>query len=95
MFGQVKSGSRSCKETELKTLRYDESSGTLTVVVFDDYIHHSGCTAELGVVPYTVTVNFDSNLPSQVVVKHVKDDGGFLYSEGVTYEKTSSSEDGG
>ena len=92
VLGQVKSGSRSCKETELKTLRYDESSETLTVVVFDDYIHHSACTAELGVVPYSVSVNFDSNLPSRVVVKHVEDGEGFLYGEGVTYEKTFSNE---
>lgn len=82
MFGGVKSGSRSCKETKLKALDYDESSETLTVVVFDDYIHHNACTLELGIIPYTVSVNFESNLPSHVVVKHVED------GDGVAYEKS-------
>ncbi len=82
--GRIPSGSRSCKETELKTLRYDESSDTLIVTVFDDYIHHNACTLELGPVLYAVDVDFESNLPSRVVVKHVKDGDGVAYEESFT-----------
>lgn len=92
VLGQVKSGGRSCKETELEALHYDEESDTLTVAVFDDYISHGACTLELALVPYTVTVNFDSNLPSRVVVKHVKDSAGVIDGEKVVYEKTFSNE---
>ncbi|EFW92003.1 hypothetical protein ZOD2009_11010 [Haladaptatus paucihalophilus DX253] len=92
VLGQVKSGGRSCKETELKSLRYDERSDTLTVAVFDDYISHGVCTLELGIVPYTVSVNFESDLPSRVVVAHVKDAAGIIDGENVVYEKAFSSE---
>ncbi|GAA0247720.1 hypothetical protein ACFFQF_06380 [Haladaptatus pallidirubidus] len=81
VLGWLKSGSRSCKETKIEAIRYDESPDTLTVVVFDDYIHHDFCTLELAVVPYTVSVDFESNLLSRVVVRHVKDGDGVAYEE--------------
>ncbi|WP_049971670.1 hypothetical protein [Haladaptatus cibarius] len=81
VLGRVKSGSRSCKETKLKSLRYDESADTLTVVVFDDYTHQDICMLEIAIVPYTVSVDFESNLPSKIIAKHVKDGSGVVYEE--------------
>lgn len=79
--GRIPSGGRSCMETELKTLRYDESSDTLSVAVFDDYVHHDICTLELGPILNAVSVSFESNLPSRVVVRHVKDGNGVVYEK--------------
>ncbi|MFH5797534.1 hypothetical protein [Haladaptatus sp. CMAA 1911] len=79
--GRIPSGSRSCMETELRTVRYVESSDTLIVAVFDDYIHHDTCNLELGPILYVTDVRFESSLPSRVVVKHVTDDDGVVYEK--------------
>lgn len=80
--GRLKSGSRSCMTTVLDSATYTEESDTLTVVVFDDFDESAdACTAEITVVPYTVTVTMNSTLPETVVVKHRDDGHGIVFNE--------------
>lgn len=71
VVGQLASGSRSCKETRLHALEYDD--GTLTVEVLDDHVAgpNEACTAESAVVGYELLVTFEDALPATLDVTHL------------------------
>lgn len=71
VIGQLASGSRSCKETRLHALEYDDS--TLSVEVLDDYVAspNEACTSEQAVIGYQLLVTFEDALPTTLDVTHL------------------------
>lgn len=85
--GQATGGG--CAEIELKRLSYDNSNDELTVEIFEDLLYDDDdvCTASIEVVPYRLTVDFESEFPSNVTVAHLKDGSGSVYSKRLSVER--------
>lgn len=88
IFGQINSGSRSCRNTYLKQATLDKQKETLTIIINDGYNEKiGGCTSEIALVYYRVNLSISSVNPNKVTVIH-QDTGEEEFSK--TFNLTSS-----